>query len=86
MMNTDESSSQKHGNSRDLASLSSLGISMVVSTVVGLGLGILLDKWLSTAPYLTLIGFFLGVAAGFRQIVKEIRRLNDAKEKHKEHR
>jgi len=86
MMNTGEPSSQKHSNSRDLLSLSSLGVSLVVSTVIGLGAGVLLDKWLATEPFFTLGGFLFGTAAGFWQIVKEIRRLNDTREKHTERR
>lgn len=44
-----------------------LGISVVASLIVFVGLGIILDQWLDTTPVLTLIGVTLGlVAAGYQ--------------------
>lgn len=53
---------------RSLAMLASMGIAMVVSTFIGLVIGIYLDGYFSTKPWLTLIFLFLGIAAGFRNI------------------
>jgi len=44
-----------------------LGISVVVSLIFFVGLGIILDQWLDTTPWLTLSGVAIGlVAAGYQ--------------------
>jgi ATP synthase protein I len=53
---------------RSVGFLSSVGISMVVSTFIGLAMGYYLDKWLGTSPWFTLIFLAFGIAAGFRNI------------------
>jgi len=53
---------------KTLGFLSSVGISMVVSTFIGLAMGYYLDKWLDTAPWLTLVFLVLGIISGFRNI------------------
>jgi len=42
-----------------------VGTEIVASTMIGLGLGYFLDKWLGTRPWLLLLFFLFGVAAGF---------------------
>lgn len=58
--------------------LSSLGISIVISTLIGLAMGYYLDGWLGTGPWLTLIFLGFGIAAGFRNVfiltARELRR------------
>lgn len=41
------------------------GLTWALSTLLFLWLGTLADKWLGTKPALTLIGAFVGAAAGF---------------------
>ena len=53
---------------RSLGLLSSVGISMVAATCIGLFIGIYLDKWLDTKPWMTIIWLGIGIAAGFRNI------------------
>lgn len=53
---------------RSLAFLSSIGISMVAASVIGLFIGYYLDKWLGTSPWMTLIWLGIGIASGFRNI------------------
>ena len=48
-----------------LAELSTIGMTMVLSTVIGLAGGYFADRWLGTKPWLTLIGLGFGIAAGF---------------------
>jgi ATP synthase protein I len=48
-----------------LGELSSLGVAMVLATIIGLGGGYFADRWLGTSPWLTLIGLVFGIAAGF---------------------
>jgi ATP synthase protein I len=53
---------------RSLSFLSSLGISMVAASFIGLFIGVYLDKWLETSPWMTLIWLGIGIVAGFRNI------------------
>ena len=47
-----------------------LSTELVAGLVVGGGMGWLLDKWLGTSPWLLLIFFFLGVAAGILNVFR----------------
>lgn len=60
---------------RNLGMLSSLGIMMVLSTVIGLAIGYHLDKWLGTKPVLTLIFLVFGIVSAFVSLYREIRKL-----------
>ena len=53
---------------KSLGFLSSVGISMVASTFIGLAMGYYLDKWLDTNPWMTLIFLGFGIVSGFRNI------------------
>ena len=41
---------------------------MVAASFIGLFIGIYLDKWLGTTPWMTLIWLIIGIIAGFRNI------------------
>jgi ATP synthase protein I len=45
--------------------LSGVGLTLVISTVLGLWGGYALDGWLGTKPWLMLVGLLFGIAAGF---------------------
>ena len=63
---------------RELAYYSSLGLQVALSIFLGLFLGIFLDRRYATAPWLMMIGLFLGIAAGYRNIglaIKKSRKL-----------
>lgn len=66
---------------RTLGFLSSVGISMVAATFIGLAMGYYLDRWLGTSPWLTLIFLLFGIIAGFRNIFiltqRELRRQDE---------
>jgi len=68
---------------RSLGFLSSIGISMVAATCIGLYFGIYLDEWLGTKPWMTIIWLGIGIAAGFRNIFiltrRTLREQNDTK-------
>ena len=53
---------------KGIATLSSMGITLVVSTFLGLVIGIYIDRYLSTSPWFTLIFLVLGIVSGFRNI------------------
>ena len=63
---------------KSLAFLSSVGISMVAATLIGLAMGHYLDKWLGTSPWMTMIFLGFGIVSGFRNIYiltdRELRR------------
>jgi ATP synthase protein I len=63
---------------KSLGFLSSVGICMVASCLIGLAMGFYLDKWLGTSPWMTLIFLALGITSGFRNIfiltARELRR------------
>lgn len=54
--------------------LSSMGISMVLATFVGLYIGVYLDDKFSTKPWLTIIFLIIGIIAGFRNIYTVIKK------------
>jgi ATP synthase protein I len=45
--------------------LSGVGLTLVIATVLGLWGGYVLDRWLGSSPWLTLVGLLLGIASGF---------------------
>ena len=50
---------------RQVGVLSGVGLTLVISTVLGLWGGYALDRWLGTGPWLMLVGLLLGIASGF---------------------
>jgi ATP synthase protein I len=52
---------------------SALGLEMGVAVVIGYGLGWWLDRKLGTRPYLTIVLLLLGIAAGFRGLIRAAR-------------
>lgn len=57
-------------NIRLIGQLSTIGFSFVLAIVMGFGGGYLLDGWLGTAPWLTFLGFFAGLAAGVLNVYR----------------
>ena len=47
-----------------------MGTDMVAATLIGLGMGYFLDGWLDTHPWMTLLFFLFGSAAGFRNMYR----------------
>ena len=57
---------------RQIGVYSGVGLTLVVSTVLGLWGGHALDGWLGTSPWLTLIGLLLGIASGFVNLFRAV--------------
>ncbi len=57
-----------------LADLTTMGIAMALSIVLGLMLGIYLDARFGTEPLYTLLLLFAGIVAGFRLLYKNYMR------------
>jgi len=62
---------------RVLGALSTVGITLVVATVIGYFIGHYLDGRFGTTPWLTLVFLLLGIAAGFKNLYDQTRRLMD---------
>ncbi|MBI1238930.1 MAG: hypothetical protein GC199_06255 [Alphaproteobacteria bacterium] len=54
-----------------------LSTELIAAVVVGGGLGYILDAWLETGPAFLLIFFALGVAAGFFNVLRAAREMNE---------
>jgi len=59
---------------KSLGELSTVGMALVLATVIGLAGGYYLDKWLGTSPWLTLIGLGFGIVAGFVNLFRTVNR------------
>ena len=49
---------------------------LVAAVVVGATIGFILDNWFDTRPWLTIIFFFIGVAAGILNVIKSSKSMN----------
>jgi ATP synthase protein I len=56
----------------DLRLYGSLGIEMAACVLIGTLVGYWADKWLGTRPWILIIGFVFGAAAGFRNLYRFI--------------
>jgi len=61
-------------NFRKLAELSSIGLLLPSSIIVGLFFGYILDRWLGTAPWLLLVFTVLGVVSGLLSLFRALKR------------
>jgi len=48
-----------------------MGLELVAGVAVGSTFGYFMDHWLGTKPWFFIICFFLGAAAGFRNMIRE---------------
>ena len=56
-----------------------IAIELLSGLLVGLGVGYALDRWLGTRPWLMLAFFVLGTAAGFMNVLRAVRSLEQRK-------
>jgi len=57
---------------RQLARLSTIGISLVAATAIGLLIGYGLDRLFGTVPWLTMVFVLFGIAAGFLNLFRDV--------------
>ena len=57
---------------KQLARLSTIGVTLVAATAIGLAIGYGLDRWFGTNPWLTLTFTLLGIAAGFVNLFRDL--------------
>jgi ATP synthase protein I len=63
---------------RMLGVLSTVGLTLVFSTVIGLFIGLKLDKWFGTSPWLTAVFLLIGIIAGFRNLFVHAKQSQDS--------
>ena len=54
-----------------------IGVELISATIVGTGVGLLLDHWLGTTPWLMLVFFVLGSAAGVMNVYRSVNGLGN---------
>ena len=54
-----------------------LGLELVAGVMVGLGAGLLLDRWFHTSPLFLIVCFFLGAAGGFLTLYRTANRMGN---------
>ena len=59
---------------KPLLSLAHVGLTLVIATAGATIGGYFLDRWLGTTPWFTLIGLGVGIAAGFRELIRTLKR------------
>ncbi len=52
-----------------------LGTELVAAVAVGTIIGFILDSWFDTKPWLIIIFFFLGAAAGMLNVIRAAKRM-----------
>ena len=67
------SDSEKRGSF--MGSAFKLGTELVSAVVVGTIIGFILDSWFGTKPWLIIIFFFLGSAAGILNVIRTANRI-----------
>lgn len=70
---------------RMLGVLSTVGLTLVFATVIGLFIGLKLDQWLGTSPWFSGLFLLLGIFAGFRNLFVYVKKSqNDLEHKSKD--
>ena len=59
-----------------IGQMSTIGMSFVLALVLGFGAGYWLDGVLGTKPWLSFVGFFLGLAAGVLNVYRVMQLAN----------
>ena len=68
-----QSDSEKRGSF--MGSAFKLGTELVAAVAVGTIIGFILDNWFDTKPWLMIIFFFLGAAAGMLNVIRTANRM-----------
>ena len=63
-------SGTRRGVQSGLGTALRIGVDLVAAIAVGVGIGLLLDHWLGTKPWLLIVFFLLGAAAGFLNVFR----------------
>jgi ATP synthase protein I len=64
-------------NSSFMGSAFKLGTELVSAVLVGTIIGFILDTWFGTKPWLIIVFFFLGSAAGILNVIKTAKKMQE---------
>ena len=64
-------------NSSFMGSAFKLGTELVSAVIVGTIIGFILDTWFGTKPWLIIVFFFLGSAAGILNVIKTAKKMQE---------
>jgi len=64
-------------NTSFMGSALKLGTELVSAVLVGTIIGFILDNWFDTKPWLIIIFFFLGSAAGILNVIKTAKKMQE---------
>ena len=73
LKNNHEASKEKRG--KFMGNAFKLSTEFVAAVAVGTIIGFILDSWFDTKPWLIIIFFFLGAAAGMLNVIKAANRM-----------
>ena len=73
-----QQSNGNEGRSSAIGIAFRLSTELVVGVVVGVAIGYFLDEWLGTSPWMLIVFFFFGVAAGVVNVVRTAEQMNAA--------
>jgi ATP synthase protein I len=62
----------------NVLSASSVGLELGISVLIGLFVGTAMDRWLGTTPWFLLLWIGFGFAAGFRGVMRAVKRADRA--------
>lgn len=75
-MNDNRDPVERYRSMRVAGMLSTAGLTLALSVVVGVGLGYFLDRWLNTRGIMVIVFAIVGVIAGFKQLIKIVSQAN----------
>jgi F0F1-type ATP synthase assembly protein I len=72
-MSEDRDPEGRYGSLRTFGMVGSIGLTLAISVGVGVGLGLLADRHFHTRGLLVIVGLFVGIAAGFKQMLQTLK-------------
>ena len=83
-MNDNRDPAERFRNLRAAGMLSTAGLTLALSVVVGVAIGYFLDRWLKTNGILVIVFAIVGVIAGFKQFFQTVIQANRDQEEAEE--
>jgi ATP synthase protein I len=71
---------ERYRGLRVAAMLSTAGLTLALSVVIGVAIGYFLDRWLNTRGIMVIVFAIVGVVAGFKQLIQIVARANAEQE------
>ena len=62
------------GAAKGVYILTTAGLQIAISVVIGFGMGLWIDRWLGTRPWFMLLFILLGVVAGFLNVYRIVQK------------